>query len=153
MDDLKISADDHSDLGYLPRDLWRSRVPSPFKDRAPHVEDKDGDELWFCDGEVWGEYRGERWFARTRRPTALDRGGVAEPLRPTTPEKRLADINRDGVEASVMFSPVFAMQLSDPELRNLTCRSITIGLPTSLKQRPSASCPSPSSLPWMAGSW
>ena len=120
MDYLKISADDHIDLGYLPKDLWLSRVPSAFKDRAPHVEDRDGEELWFCDGEVWGEYRGDRWFARPRRPTALDRGGVAEPLRPTSPEKRLADMNRDGVEASVMFPPIFAMQVSEPELRNLT---------------------------------
>jgi predicted TIM-barrel fold metal-dependent hydrolase len=120
LDYLKISADDHIDLGYLPKDLWESRVPSALRERAPHVEDIDGNELWLCDGEAWGEYRGEQWFARPRRPTALDRGGVAEPLRPTTPEKRLADMDRDGVEASVMFPPIFAMQVFDPELRNVT---------------------------------
>ena len=35
-----ISADDHIDLGYLPRDLWTARMPASLHDRAPHVEDR-----------------------------------------------------------------------------------------------------------------
>jgi predicted TIM-barrel fold metal-dependent hydrolase len=115
-----ISADDHIDLGYLPKDLWTERLPKSLRDRAPHVEDRgEKGEFWVCDGETWGEYRGERWFARPRRnPLALDRGGVGEPHRPTTPEKRLVDMDRDGVEASLMFPPIIAMQVGDPVLRN-----------------------------------
>jgi predicted TIM-barrel fold metal-dependent hydrolase len=123
VDYLKHSADDHIDLGYLPQDLWQARVPATLKERAPRVEEREGNEVWVCDGEVWGDYRGERWFARPRRPTALDRGGVAEPHRPTTPAKRLADMDRDRVEASVMFPPIFAMQVDEPELRNATVRA------------------------------
>jgi hypothetical protein len=94
MDCLKISADDHIDLGCLPKDLWRPRASSALKDRAPQAEDRDGEEPWFRDGEVWGEYRGETWFAQARRQEALNRSGVGEPLRPTTPAKRLADMDR-----------------------------------------------------------
>ena len=112
-----ISADDHIDLGYLPRELWTERLPPNLRDRAPHVEDRgEKGEYWVCDGETWAEYRGERWFAKTNRTRlALDRGGVAEAHRPTTPEKRLVDMERDGVEASLMFPPIIAMQVGDSE--------------------------------------
>src|SRR5215467_10714370 len=96
-----ISADDHIDLGYLPKDLWTERLPASLRDRAPHVEDRgEKGEYWVCDGETWSDYRGERWFARPNRTRlALDRGGVGEAHRPTTPEKRLMDMDRDGVQA------------------------------------------------------
>jgi predicted TIM-barrel fold metal-dependent hydrolase len=115
-----ISADDHIDLGYLPRDLWTKRLPKSLRDRAPHVEDRgEKGEYWVCDGESWADYRGERWFAKANRTRlALDRGGVGEAHRPTTPEKRLADMDRDGVEASLMFPPIIAMQVGEAVLRN-----------------------------------
>lgn len=125
MEQRMISADDHIDLGYLPRDLWTERLPKSLRDRAPHVEDRGQEgELWICDGESWGDYRGERWFARKdRNVLALDRGGVGEPERPTTPSKRMADMDRDGVEASVMYPPILPMQVDDPELRNACVRA------------------------------
>ena len=122
MADTRISADDHIDLGYLPRDLWTARLSKGLLERAPHVEDRgEKGEYWVCDGETWAEYRGERWFAKTNRTRlALDRGGVGEAHRPTTTDKRLTDMDRDGVEASLMFPPIIAMQVGEPELRN-TC--------------------------------
>lgn len=126
MDYRMISADDHIDLGYLPQDLWTDGLPKSLRDRAPHVEDKgDEGEFWFCDGENWGDYRGARWFANPKRATrlALDRGGVGEPGRPTNAKKRQADMDRDGVEASVMFPPILPMQVNDPELRNACIRA------------------------------
>ena len=49
-----ISADDHIDLGYLPKNLWTDRLPNSLKDRAPHVEDRgEKGEYWVCDGETW----------------------------------------------------------------------------------------------------
>jgi predicted TIM-barrel fold metal-dependent hydrolase len=125
MDYRMISADDHIDLGYLPRDLWTARLPKSLLDRAPHVEDRgEAGELWVCDGESWGDYRGDRWFSKPRRiKLALDRGGVGEAGRPTTPAKRLEDMDRDGVEASVMFPPILPMQVNDPVLRNACVRA------------------------------
>jgi predicted TIM-barrel fold metal-dependent hydrolase len=49
---------------------------------------------------------------------ALDRGGSAEAGRPTTPAKRLEDMQRDGVAASVMFPPILPMEIRDPALRD-----------------------------------
>jgi predicted TIM-barrel fold metal-dependent hydrolase len=116
-----ISADDHIDLGYLPKDMWTERLAAALKDRAPHVEDRgELGDYWVCDGQPWGDWRGGAWFSRKRRPIiALDRGGVGIDftLRPTTPAQRLEDMDRDGVEASVMFPPIFGMTFSDRELK------------------------------------
>src|SRR5215216_4517968 len=57
MSEMMISADDHIDLGYLPGDLWTERLPSQFRERGPHVEERDGRELWICDDRVWSEWR------------------------------------------------------------------------------------------------
>jgi uncharacterized protein len=98
MDYQMISADDHLDLQYLPTNLWTERLPKALRDRAPHIEEREGGAVWVCDGEVWG-----RW-AGTRRPTspkalfnAFDRGGVDETeRRPAQAALRLADMDRDG---------------------------------------------------------
>jgi len=88
MDYLKISADDHIDLGYLPHGTWVDRVPSSLKERVPHIERHEKGEFWVCEGQVWREYRNAEWFARPgRNPLALDRGGVGEEGRPVTPNK------------------------------------------------------------------
>jgi uncharacterized protein len=119
MADIMISADDHIDLGYLPADLWLERLPKEFRDRGPRVEERDGREIWVCDGAVWGDWRRGRWFSAAKRPkVALDR--VELPgnygVRPTTTALRLEDMDRDGVEVSVMYPPIFGMRMVDPEL-------------------------------------
>ncbi|MFI5266207.1 MAG: amidohydrolase family protein, partial [Chloroflexota bacterium] len=50
---------------------------------------------------------------------ALEVGGVLEEgvLRPTTPELRLADMDRDGVDATVMYGPTDPFAIDEPELR------------------------------------
>ena len=40
MNEMMISADEHIDLWYLPRDLWTERLPKSLRERAPHVEEK-----------------------------------------------------------------------------------------------------------------
>jgi predicted TIM-barrel fold metal-dependent hydrolase len=125
MEPTMISADDHLDLQYLPPDLWVERLPRALRGRAPHVEDRGEEgEFWVCDGETWTERRGERWAARPNRTRiALDRVGAADPTRPVTTEKRLADMDRDGVQASVIFPPIVPMQVGEDELRNATVRA------------------------------
>ena len=56
---------------------------------------------------------------------ALDRGGVGLPhmLRPTTPDLRATDMDRDGVVASVMFPPIFGMRVADKELAKTVIRT------------------------------
>lgn len=129
MDDyMMISVDDHIDIQYLPADLWSSRLPAHLRERGPRVEEKDGSYNWVCDGRVWGAWAGgERRGPPPRRyyKTALERGGVFEPgvLRPTIPELRLADMTRDGIEASFMFGPIAAFVCDDPELRTAVYRA------------------------------
>ncbi len=113
-----ISCDDHADLQYLPQDLWVTRVPEHLRDRAPRVEERDGQLMWVCEDKVWG-----RWAAQPRtgpKPTftAFDRVDVDDSeRRPTNPEMRLADMDRDGVQAHVIFGPVTSMKIDDRELR------------------------------------
>ena len=68
-----ISCDDHMDLQQLPADLWTTRLPAEFRDRAPHIEERDGQAMWICDGKVWGRWAGKppatRPSARSRRFT------------------------------------------------------------------------------------
>jgi uncharacterized protein len=125
MADMMISADDHIDLGYLPADLWLERLPTELRGRGPYVEERGGREMWVCDGAVWGDWRCGRWFAAAQRPkVALDRvelpGNVG--LRPTTTALRLEDMDRDGVEVSVMYPPIFGMRMVDPALGKAVIR-------------------------------
>jgi uncharacterized protein len=114
-----VSADDHFDLAYLPRDLWTERLPNSLRERGPRVVEVDGQAMWVCDDQVWSEWRLGRWFDNPKRhKVALDRIAFAEnPLaRPTTPRLRLEDMARDGIEASDLFPPIFGMPTADREL-------------------------------------
>ena len=110
-----VSADDHIDLRYLPRDLWTERVPAALRDRAPRVVAADAGPMWVCGDTVWGPWGrggGLKW--------ALDREDDASPAdapRPTTPHLRLADMDRDGVDATVMYGPVAPLRVEDAALR------------------------------------
>ena len=54
-----ISCDDHMDLGQLPADLWTTRLPAALRERAPRIEERDGQAVWVCDGKVWGTWGGK----------------------------------------------------------------------------------------------
>ena len=122
-----ISVDDHIDIQYLPKDLWTSRLPGALSDKAPCVEvDNDGNARWVCEDRVWGNWAGlPRPGPARSYQNALERGGVYEPgvLRPTIPELRLTDMDRDNIEATVMFGPIAAFRCEDPELRTAIYRA------------------------------
>ena len=122
MDYRMISADDHLDLQYLPRDLWTARLAAGLRERAPHVEERNGTPLWVCEGQVWGRATGA---PMPRRPkpnlNAFDRAGIDETeRRPARPELRLADMDRDGVEAQAIYGPITSVTAGDPAL-SLAC--------------------------------
>ena len=122
-----ISADDHIDMQWLPRDLWRKRVPQSWRDRAPKVVETADGPYWMCGDDRWDPWGGRRGAAGAMggRRLALERGGVLEPgvLRPTTTELRLADMDRDGVDATVMYGPIVPLLIKDPELRQVCYRA------------------------------
>ena len=128
-----ISADDHLDIRFFPKDIFTSRVPANMKDRVPHVvptdneryKPEDGMSDWVVGDKVmapWGCYTaaqgsGAMW--------AIERGGSlrVDELRPTTPELRLEDMGRDGIQASVMYGPPDPFFIDDPEIRRVTFRA------------------------------
>jgi uncharacterized protein len=122
--DLMMSVDDHIDLPYLPADLWQQRLPASLRDRAPRVvEVADGSSVWMCEGANWGRWAGGRPSSQKRSyQTALERAGLDEPgvLRPTDATLRLIDMDRDGIDATVMYGPVAALDIAEPELRSAT---------------------------------
>ncbi|MGA3005497.1 MAG: amidohydrolase family protein [Acetobacteraceae bacterium] len=125
-----ISCDDHLDLGQLPPDLWQTRLPTALRDRAPFITERNGQPVWICDGNVWGN-----WAGKQRDPnapaapksiySALDRGGMTDPSerRPAHANLRLEDMDRDGVETQVLFGPIFSISTEDPVLRDACYRS------------------------------
>ena len=44
-------------------------------------------------------------------------------LRPTTTALRLTDMDRDGVDATVMYGPIVPLLIEDPELRRVCYRA------------------------------
>jgi len=122
-----ISADDHIDLQWLPKDLWQKRVAAEWRERAPKVVDAPDGPCWVCSGDRWDPWGGRRGAAGAQggRRTALEKGGVLEPgvLRPTTTALRLADMDRDSVDATVMYGPIVPLLIADPELRRVCYRA------------------------------
>ena len=118
-----ISADDHIDLQWLPKDLWQKRVPASWRDRGPKVVDTPEGPHWVCGNDRWDPWGGRKGAAGAQggRRTALERGGVLEPgvLRPTTTALRLQDMDRDGIDATVMYGPIVPLLIQDPELRRV----------------------------------
>src|ERR1051326_6493739 len=119
-----ISCDDHMDLGQLPADLWTTRLPAKLRDRAPHIEERDGQAVWICDGKVWGRWDGKPPATGNARPVkplynSFDRAGIYDQSarRPANAKLRIDDMDRDGVRAQVIFGPIFQISTDDPVLR------------------------------------
>lgn len=116
-----VSGDDHMDLAYIPANLWQERVPAKFRDQAPRVEHTPEGKRWVCEGTPWAF----GIHGTMRSPTltgAIARAGVSEEpepgvFRPSTPKYRLEDMDRDGVDAQVIYGPPLPLSFKDQELR------------------------------------
>jgi predicted TIM-barrel fold metal-dependent hydrolase len=114
-----ISADDHIDLRWLPKDLFTERLPARLRERGPRVVQTEKGECWTWEGQTWSPHGYYTAAQGSGAMWAIERGGVMREgeLRPTTAELRLSDMDRDGVDASVMYGPTDPMAIADPELR------------------------------------
>jgi predicted TIM-barrel fold metal-dependent hydrolase len=119
-----ISGDNHIDLTYCPADLWSSQAPAKWKQNAPRVE---------------GAMTGSTGSSTTRtaacgtasaRASCHTKGSFghidemkeagflwdsypgAQP-RPTTPELRIADLDRDGLEKEIIYGCLMVNDLID----------------------------------------
>src|SRR4029077_11618731 len=117
-----ISADCHIDLNWLPHDLFVSNASPAMKDRMPYVTQGSHGPMWvtkagvnlglangkggtgvFGPGLLTKYVAGKQHRVDRMASTGLYQDGIAGKFRPTTPELRLQDQDRDGIQAEVMY--------------------------------------------------
>ena len=114
-----VSADDHIDLRWLPKDLWTVRLPAKLRERGPRVVEEANGSFWTWEGKTFSPHGYYTAAQGSGAMWAIERGGVMREgeLRPTTAELRLSDMDRDGADVSVMYGPTDPMAIEDAELR------------------------------------
>ena len=124
-----ISGDNHIDLTYLPPDLW-ANPPAKWRLLAPRVEELEDGCHWFVEAQDKGMWNGVGPGFLKYQKGALARIDVMKDLgfewdyrpgatpRPTTPELRLADLDRDGVDAEIVYGCLMINEMiADGDLR------------------------------------
>ena len=110
-----ISADDHMDIHALPPELFEERLPAALRDVGPRVVETENGPFWQAEGRLLSPSgnKGKGYI-----------GSADHGLRPGRPETRLEDMDRDGVFAHVIYSPMTTqMRISDAELRAACMRA------------------------------
>jgi len=126
-----ISGDNHIDLTYCPPDLWSSAAPAQWRSRVPHTIEREDGLHWLVDGKDKGLWNAVGPSFAPHRPGLLARidamheagfrwdhrpGAIA---RPTTPELRIADLDRDGQQAEFVYGCLMLGEMiADPKLRS-----------------------------------
>ena len=116
-----ISADDHV---IEPPDLWTSRVPDRYGDRVPQIVQLDGGiERWTIDGRVSEEPRLAPTGALSENRFEEPQRWADVPKEAFDPAARLAAMDRDGVDVSVLYPAAAGIGgetlgvIADPELQ------------------------------------
>ena len=136
MRDLLISGDNHIDLTYCPPDLWSSQAPSKWKLLAPRVEELEDGLHWFVEAQDKGMWNGvgpgflkyqPGMFGHIDEMKAVgfewdyQRGALP---RPTTPELRLADLDKDGLDAEIIYGCLMINDLINDGDQRAWCNKI-----------------------------
>ena len=101
-----MSADCHLDITYLPADCFLERMDSKWGDSIPHVIASNGQNLWMSDDNSIGPwaYYGPGVAGGKRGRILVEEGFAAgDQLRPSDPIQRWEDMQRDGVEAEIIY--------------------------------------------------
>src|SRR5437868_12917722 len=124
----RISADCHIDLPMLPPDIFTANASAAMKDRMPYVTEGPDGPYWTCkNGGSFGLLcgvgpagqklvPGQNHRVDAMAATGLYEDGTQGVLRPSTPALRAKDMDRDGVQAEVIFGILgAATRLGDHE--------------------------------------
>jgi len=107
-----ISADDHMDLYVMPPRLFVDGVAASLRDQVPAVVETDDGPCWAVDGAIVG-------------PSGRKAKGLlsadAHGFRPGIAEDRLEDLDRDGVEATVVYGPPFGLDFIEDRALRAEC--------------------------------
>jgi predicted TIM-barrel fold metal-dependent hydrolase len=127
----RISADSHIDLPMLAPDIFTSSASAALKDRMPFVTDGPDGPYWTCkNGGSFGLLNGvgpagqklvpgQNYRVDVMAATGLYEDGQKGNRRPTDPALRAKDMDRDGVQAEVIFGILgAATRLNDPVAAN-----------------------------------
>ena len=130
MDYKLVSGDNHIDITVCPPDLWSSQAPAKWKLLVPRAEELDDGLHWFIEGKDVGMWNGigpgfnKYQKGRLARVDKMYDLGFytgyhreAEP-RPTTPELRIEDLDKDGIDAEIVYGILGANEkIQDGDLR------------------------------------
>src|SRR5471030_2424752 len=127
----RISADSHLDLPWMPPELFTSMAPKELKDRMPYVTDTDEGPKWMAkNGATFGFKNGVGPAGSKYVPgkhgrvdimaeTGLYSDGAKDIRRISDPHLRIKDLDRDGVDAEVIYGILgAASRLNDREAGN-----------------------------------
>jgi predicted TIM-barrel fold metal-dependent hydrolase len=124
----RISADCHIDMPWIPPDLFTANASAAMRERMPYVTDGPDGPHWTCkNGTSFGLVGGvgpggqklvpgQNYRVDKMAETGLYTDGKKGIRRPTDPHLRLKDMERDGVDAEVIFGILgAATRLNDHE--------------------------------------
>src|SRR5271167_1566268 len=127
----RISADCHLDMPWMPPDLFTSMAPSDMKDRMPFVVDTDDGPKWTAKNGASFGYKngvgpagskyvpGKHHRVDVMAETGLYEDGDKDIRRVSDPHLRIKDLDRDGVDAEVIYGILGASsRLNDREASN-----------------------------------
>ncbi|MDH3702585.1 MAG: amidohydrolase [Alphaproteobacteria bacterium] len=127
----RISADCHIDLCWMPPDLFVTEATPAMKDRMPYVTDGPDGPYWTCkNGTSFGLKNGvgpsgakyvpgAHARADLMAETKLYEDGKKDIRRVSDPDLRIKDMERDNVDAEVMYGILgAASKLADHEAAN-----------------------------------
>src|SRR3974390_428934 len=127
----RISADCHLDMPWMPPDLFVSEARSDLKERMPYVEDGPLGPQWVAkNGANFGLKNGvgpggapfvpgQNHRVDKMAETGMYEDGKKDIRRCTDPHLRIKDMDRDGVDAEVMYGILgAASRLNDREASN-----------------------------------
>ena len=131
----RISADCHLDLPWMPPELFVSEAPAALKDRMPYVTDGPDGPRWVAkNGASFGllngvgpagqKYvKGSHHRVDVMAATGLYDDGKKGVRRVSDPHLRIKDLDRDGVDAEVIYGILgAASRLNDTEAANQMLR-------------------------------
>ncbi len=131
MNYTRISADCHLDLPWMPPDLFTGNASAEMKARMPYVADGPDGPHWTCkNGRSFGFVNavgpagtkfvpGANYRVDAMAATGLYEDGQKGIRRVSDPALRLEDMDRDGVQAEVIFGILgAATRLGDHEAAN-----------------------------------
>ncbi|MDJ0903247.1 MAG: amidohydrolase family protein [Xenococcus sp. MO_188.B8] len=118
-----VSADNHLNTRWLPEDLWATRLPKSFVEKAPRVIETDGGSFWTWEGKIQGPSAAGSSHQKIGQRTFGNTEYIEKTLPPSNPSSLLQHLDLASIYAAVFFGDTSKWKVEDPELRLLMYRA------------------------------